>query len=710
MPDDHTAPLFEVDDLWVGFGDQGGGSVVRGVSASLAAGESLGVVGESGSGKSVTFLAALGLLPGNGFIRSGEVRLDGTDLVRQSRTARRRHLGRDLAMIFQNPMTALNPVLSIGAQIIESLRAHEPSLSKADAWQRAVDLLERVGITQPARRAAQYPHEFSGGMCQRAMIAIAIANKPRVLVADEPTTAVDVTLQAQILELLDELASETGMGTVLISHDLGVIAQQTDQVLVMYGGQVMERGATDQVLSDPRHPYTQGLLSCRPSLHRPRALVPIAGAPPDPTTLDEGCPFVERCPIGRADQKCRDVTPALVPHDGRPTACHHAGEVAFGTDGGGEEQEGEAAPAPEPSVERALMVGGQLRCEFGGRGLFGRRRDAVVAVDGVDVELRPGETLGVVGESGSGKSTVARLMMRLVAPTSGTLLLAGDDITAARGRHLRGLRDRVQIVFQDPFNSVNPKLTVADNAADPLRIKGVGKAERRRRVSDLFEEVGLPARLMGRMPHELSGGQLQRVGIARALSVDPEVLILDEPVSALDVSVQAQILNLLRDLQQRRGLSYLFISHDMAVVKYLAHRVAVMYLGRVVELGATDDVLNSPRHPYTVGLLEAVPDLDREPDDVGPTLQGEQGAREAQLTGCRFLPRCPAAVDDCAVLDPALTPIGDHQVACLVRAREAGVEPLVIGAPASEQGTRQEEPRQAADGSGEERAGHGHAN
>lgn len=650
--------LLRIDDLSVDFGAI---PAVRGVTMQVAVGETLGVVGESGSGKSVTWLAALGLLGPGGRISSGSVYVGGRDVTTLEVDARRGLLGKDLAMVFQNPTASLNPVISIGAQIAEALRIHDRSMSRKAARAQAIELLDRVGITRPAQRADQYPHEFSGGMCQRAMVAIAIANQPTVLVADEPTTAVDVTVQAQLLALLRDVRANAAGAAVLISHDLGVIAQSTDRVAVMYGGRVMEEGTTREVLADPRHPYTQGLLSCRPRLSGGGLLAPIPGQPPSSFGPDAGCPFQPRCPIGRDDERCATETPPLATHDGRALACHHPGTTAFSASPVGDEQ-----PSPEPSAA-PLLAAKSARVEFGSRRLIGRRGGTVRAVDDVDLDLHPGRALGLVGESGSGKSTLARMLIRLVNPDRGAIVFDGVDITSSGRRALRPLRDRVQVVFQDPFHSLNPQLSVGDNAAEPLRLRGMPTRQRKATVLERFAEVGLAPEHYDRLPTELSGGQLQRVGIARALSVSPDLLVLDEPVSALDVSVQAQILNLLRDLKAKHDLAYLFISHDMSVVRYLCDDVAVMYLGRIVEQAPTEQLFTDPAHPYTRGLLAAIPEVTAtaHPTDL---ITGELVQAAEVTEGCRFRPRCHLAEDRCAVDDPRLERIGpDRSVACVVR-------------------------------------------
>jgi peptide/nickel transport system ATP-binding protein len=660
-------PLFELDNLRVAF--RGGGPevrAVRGISLAINNGETVGVVGESGSGKSVTFLAALGLAAPNAAV-AGNVRLEGRELLALPARQRRAMLGEAMAMVFQNPVASLDPVMSIGDQLGEAIRTHHPDLNRQELARRVVALLDRVGITDPEHRARQYPHEFSGGMCQRVVIATAIANQPKVLVADEPTTAVDVTIQAQLLSLLREVSEGLNGASILVTHDLGVVAENTQRVVVMYGGRVMEEGPTREVLDSPQHPYTQGLLSCHPGLDTDVLLQPIPGNPPDPASLGDGCPFAARCPIGQAERRCHEVTPELVIRNGRLSACHFSGQQAF-------------VPLPQVTGTStqvavregdALLRGDQVRVEFRGRGLSrARRRAALVAVDDVDVTLRPGETLALVGESGSGKSTLAHTLIRLVDSEAGRIYFDSQDITHAGRRSLREMRDHVQVVFQDPYTSLNPTLTVGANAAEPLRVRGIGARARTARVAELFEEVGLSPNLTDRLPGELSGGQLQRVGIARALSVDPEVLVLDEPVSALDVSIQAQILNLLVRLQKSRNLAYLFISHDMAVVRYMAHRVAVMYLGRIVELGPARQVLGNPVHPYTEGMIAAVPTLHPRTGELERAgLTTEQSRQALTHGGCRFEPRCRLRTDACRTTDPQLVDVAPaHQVACIVRA------------------------------------------
>jgi peptide/nickel transport system ATP-binding protein len=595
-------PILQLDRLAVGFGPGGfRAPAVRNVSLAAHRGATLGIVGESGSGKSASLLGPFGLLPSSGKVVGGRAFFLGRDLVAMSSAERRSLLGSEVGFVFQNPVASLNPVLSVGQQIAEALKLHDRSLRNRHALRKAAELLGEVGIGDSVRRIYQYPHEFSGGMCQRVMIAMALANRPKLLIADEPTTAVDVTIQAQILSLLRALRSQVSGAVILVSHDLGVIAENTDEVVVMYAGEVMEAGPTHEVLSNPQHPYTQGLLSCRPSATGRRRLIPIPGQPASAATNGKGCPFVDRCPRGRNDPHCRSVHPLLIASVGSRAACHYAGVSAFASPG---------ADAPVPTLTRSgspLMDLEEINVDFPMRRKLGQRRRYIRAVDHVSLRMHRGEALGIVGESGSGKSTLARVLMCLTQPTSGRVIFDGKEITRLRRSELTSFRNRVQMVFQDPFGSLDPHLSVGDNAAEPLRIRGVPAAERRRRVLARFAEVGLQEEHYDRDTQALSGGQLQRVGIARALVLDPDVLVMDEPVSALDVSIQAQILNLLLDLKQRRNLSYVFISHDMSVVRYLCDRVAVMHQGRIVEAAAADDIFDRPSQAYTRRLLDAVP-------------------------------------------------------------------------------------------------------
>ncbi|MFD5726606.1 dipeptide ABC transporter ATP-binding protein [Streptomyces sp. NPDC058368] len=599
-----TAPeLLEVRDLGVEFTAPDGSPLraVRGVSFTLRRGETLAVVGESGSGKSTTALALNRMLPGTGRITTGTVRLDGRDLAAADEAELRAVRGARIGMVFQDPMTALNPVLTAGRHIEEALRAHG-NHDKAARRARAVELLDRVGIPDPHRRADDHPHQFSGGQRQRILIAMALAGEPDVLLADEPTTALDATVQDQILTLLGDLNRETGTALVLITHNMGVVARACERVLVMYGGTVVEDGPTAEVLTRPRHPYTAGLLAAVPRLATPSGtrLTGIPGSPPDLTLLGDGCAFAERCTL--AEDRCRTATPPLarVAGDVRVACLPAAGRT-------------EPLPAPAPPVRIDRPAPGAVVLEadgltktYGGRGA---RRRGVPALDGVSLTLREGETLGIVGESGSGKSTLARVLAHAHTADDGTLRLRGEDVTRPSRRALHAVRRQVQMVFQDPYASLNPRMTVGEIVAEPLVAFGIGDREaRRERVAELLELAGLDPAVAGRHPRSFSGGQRQRIGIARALAPAPTVLICDEPVSALDVSVQAQITGLLTDLQRDLGLSLVFIAHDLAVVRQISHRIAVMHRGRVVETGTADEVCEHPRDPYTRALLAAAPE------------------------------------------------------------------------------------------------------
>ncbi|MGH8793173.1 MAG: dipeptide ABC transporter ATP-binding protein [Stackebrandtia sp.] len=697
------ATALSIKDLTVEFTTPAG--VVRavdGVSYDVAAGETLGVVGETGSGKSVTVLAALGLLSASNIRRiSGQALLDGVDMLAKPDAELRRMLGRDVAMIFQDPISALNPVQRVGDQIAETLRVHDRSLSARAARARVVELLELVGVPNPDGRCDAYPHQFSGGMCQRAVIATAIANQPKVLIADEPTTALDVSVQAQILDVLRVAAEETGAATVLITHDLGVVAETADRVCVMYGGRVVETGAIHPIFARPQHPYTAALLASLPRLDvAADQLAPIPGQPPDLIQLPQGCGFAPRCAVGKDRAQCTEHKPPLLALEKGSSACHfpelakgskeHSPELAKGSKEHGPElakgiekhspdeaavfprADDSASAAPrETSVTQdgvAVLDVREAEKRFPIRtGVFARASGWVHAVDRVSLEIKPGRTLGLVGESGCGKSTLARMLLRLIDASGGDITIAGSDLVGAGRSELRRIRRQVQMVYQDPFASLNPRLSVGDNVAEPLRLAGgFSRPERRARVRDLFDRVGLRPEHVDRFPAEFSGGQRQRVAIARALALRPRLLILDEPVSALDVSVQAQVLNLLSDLQRESGMAYLFVSHDLSVVRQVADEVAVMYLGRIAETGDVDSIYERSRHPYTRALLASVPI----PDPVGresrkrAPLGGDVPSPADPPSGCRFRTRCPMAETRCAEEEPVLRTVDGVLTAC----------------------------------------------
>ncbi|MFE6771993.1 dipeptide ABC transporter ATP-binding protein [Streptomyces fimicarius] len=599
--------LLEVRDLGVDFTGPDGSPLhaVRNLSFTLRRGETLAVVGESGSGKSTTALALTRMLPGTGRIATGSVLLDGQDLAAATDEELRAVRGARIGMIFQDPMTALNPVLSVGRHLDEVLRAHggERGRRARDARRaRAVDLLDRVGIPEPHRRIDDHPHQFSGGQRQRILIAMALAGEPDILLADEPTTALDATVQEQILTLLADLNRETGTALVLITHNMGVVARSCARVLVMYGGTVVEDGPTAEVLTRPRHPYTAGLLAAVPRLSAPSGtrLTGIPGAPPDLALLGDGCAFAARCTL--VEDRCRTGTPPLVElTDGVRAACLPAAGRT------------EPLPAPPPPARIDRPAPGALVLEAEGLVKTYRRRGVrgagFTALDRVSLTLAEGETLGIVGESGSGKSTLARVLAHAHPADGGTLRLRGEDVTRPSRRALHAVRRQVQMVFQDPYASLNPRMTVGQIVAEPLIAFGLGdRDEREARVAELLTLAGLDPAVADRHPRSFSGGQRQRIGIARALAPGPSVLICDEPVSALDVSVQAQIVGLLTDLQRDLGLALVFIAHDLAVVRQVSHRIAVMHRGRIVETGSADEVCEHPQDPYTRALLAAAPE------------------------------------------------------------------------------------------------------
>lgn len=658
---------------------------VNGVSFDIEPAEVFALVGESGSGKSVSMLSVMGLVPQPPGIVEGSITFEGRELLGTSRREMNAIRGKDIGMVFQDPMSSLNPVHPIGRQIAESLRLHS-DISRKAALERAIDLLDRVGIPNARRRANDYPHEFSGGMRQRVMIAIALTCNPRLLIADEPTTALDVTVQRQIVTLVKELQSELGMSVVWITHDLGVVAEIADRVAVMYGGRILETGDAGDLYANSQHPYTSGLLQSIPRTDTPITewLPEIPGTPRPITTAVTGCSFASRCP--EVDDHCTSALPELVPV-GRPThrsACIHQDKIEDGAELWPAIEHGhtETADIEDPIVEiDDLAV--HFPIHRGGRK---NRNKKVRAVDGVSLNVYPGRTLGIVGESGCGKSTLGLTLVGLNDPTSGEVHIDGEVLEPGAGRHRRA----IQMIFQDPFASMNPGMRVTDVIVEPLRIHGIGTKDDRAEVAaSLLEKVGLRREDGHRHPHEFSGGQRQRIAIARALAADPRVIVCDEPVSALDVSVQAQIVNLLRETQQDTGVALVFIAHDLAVVRHVSQEIAVMYLGKVVERAPRELIYDEPLHPYTQALLDAVPIPDPHTEiDLKPSLQGDLPDPADPPRGCRFHTRCPIAVEGlCDDEQPDLREVGPERwVACHLVDVPIPLEVVVAGLGPGTQG------------------------
>jgi len=714
---------------------------VGNIDMRVEAGETLGIVGESGCGKSMTGLSIMGLLPPGGSIVGGSIKLDGRELVGLRQEELRQVRGNEIAMIFQDPLTSLDPTKTIGYQVAEPVRLHR-GVSKSDAMDRAMEVLSLVGLPKPKERLGDYPHQLSGGLRQRVMIAMALANEPKLLIADEPTTALDVTIQAQILALLKDLKERLGMAMLLITHDMGVIAGHADRVNVMYAGRVVETAEVHELFTEMHHPYTQALLASIPQLDQDasKALHAIPGLPPDLSHPPQGCRFAARC--SRASDKCRTDEPSLSgktyehrfscwhPVDG-PLALAvigASGPDAASTGLAGSDTEsmreasasdkvGLADDAPladvasasrqvpeETRQAEAIVVAAGLEVTADGRlevaarkveavaangdgiapllelrhlvkefpitagAVLQRKVGAVHAVSDVSFSVPAGTTFGLVGESGCGKTTIGKLIVALEKPNSGSVTLAGVDVSKLRGGDLRRKRRDLQLMFQDPHSSLDPRMRVGAIIGEPLAIQHLGgKRAQRDRVFELLGEVGLPRTAVERYPHEFSGGQRQRIGLARALTLNPRLIVADEPVSALDVSIRAQVLNLMKRLQSTHGLTYVVISHDLAVVKYMADQIGVMYLGKLVELGSGQDIYERAAHPYTAGLIATipVPKPTAERAKKGAAIRGELPSPVNPPSGCRFRTRCPFAQERCAAEEPMLRSFGPgHVAAC----------------------------------------------
>jgi len=672
MPYKIPNTLLDVKGLstWFGSSEQPF-RVVDEIGFEIRRGETFALLGESGCGKSMTALSLMQLVPSPaGRIVSGRVLFQGNDLLQYSEQQMRGIRGQRMAMIFQEPMTSLNPVLTIGEQIAEVLRL-QPQADRNQKKIRAevVSTLAAVGIPDPGRRLNDYPHQLSGGMKQRVMIAIALAARPDLLIADEPTTALDVTIQAQVLDLLKDIQQQTGMAILLITHDLGIVADRVDRLAVMYAGQIIEQATREQFFSASAHPYSRKLFAALPNMHkRDTQLETIRGNVPPLDTVFTGCRFVDRCEQAHAPCE-KEIPDWHTLADGHRVRCHlYAGQASV--------DESVFASSREPIVtenraaQPVIMQARDLKVHFPIRkGLLKRIVGQVYAVDGIDLNLHQGQTLALVGESGCGKTTAGKALLQLIRPTQGSVQLQEQELTALKGKALRRLRAHFQIIFQDPFSSLNPRMMVGEILQEGMRAQHMVSSHQQREamIDKLLQQVGMPLDAKYRYPHEFSGGQRQRISIARALAVKPDVIVCDEPTSALDVSVQAQTLNLLKKLQVEMGISYLFITHNISVVEYLAHEIAVMYLGRIVEKGPAEKVLSSAKHPYTQALLSAVPVIGRDSDRQREVirLEGELPSPIYPPQGCHFHPRCPQAMDECRKIYPAVSLLDEgYEVRC----------------------------------------------
>ncbi len=682
-------PVLEVEGLRTEFRLKSANVVaVDDVSFHVDGGECVGVVGESGCGKTTIGLSIMKLLPNVGHVVGGSIKLLGQDLAPLGEKEMCKIRGNQVGMVFQDPLTSLNPTMTIGDQIAESVRLHQGA-SKKEGRSRALEVLRMVEMPNPSGRLDAYAHELSGGLRQRVMIAMALVCTPKLLIADEPTTALDVTIQAQILDLLDRLRQDLDMSVILITHDMGVIAERADRVLVMYAGRIAEGAPTTELFTRMRHPYSEALLASVAKLDQDPSvrLVSISGLPPDLSKPIDHCRFAARCRYAQPD--CRESEPELLQAEDSEqhhvARCFHQVGVDPVTIANRPEAVAKAADL-NVKVDEVALARQQVRADSLDRApvlvevdhvvkefavtsgaLVQRKLGTVKAVSDVSLTIRSGETFGLVGESGCGKTTIGRMVVALESPTSGALRFGDEDIVGLSGEALRRRRRDMQMMFQDPYASLDPRMRVGSILREPLTVQRIGtRDEQRRHVMRMLDEVGLPARSAELYPHEFSGGQRQRIGLARALALEPKLIVADEPVSALDVSIQAQILNLLKELQERHGLTYLFISHDLAIVKYMADRIGVMYLGKLVEIGPARDIYARTAHPYTKALIDTIPVADpTQREHRGRHIHGELPSPLDPPSGCRFRTRCPFAQEVCAEEEPPLRPFGEgHLAAC----------------------------------------------
>jgi peptide/nickel transport system ATP-binding protein len=665
--------LLDIQHLKVDFTMKGRDlTAIKDVSIHIKVGETICIVGESGSGKSVTSKAIMRLIDyENGKISNGSIVLDGMDLTQLAQKKLRSIRGKKVAMIFQEPMAAFDPVFTIGSQIIETILENK-QYTKRQAKERALYLLNRVGISDAEIRLKQYPNELSGGMLQRAMIAMALACGPDLLIADEPTTALDVTIQAQILQLLQELKKEFGMSILLITHDMGVAAEMADRIIVMYAGRIVEHATAAQLFELPHHPYTRGLLQSITTMEsdRSKKLYAIKGTIPGLADELSGCQFHPRCPF--ATDLCSKELPPLVEVNDRDTACWHAREILQPEKGKQPIEETKAVVLSEKedirkqSGEPLFKVQELSKYYPISKNVFSRSQSSIRAVDNVSFTIEKGETFGLVGESGSGKSTLGRVLLQLEKLTSGKVIFGGQDLSLLGAKELREKRKDMQVIYQDPYGSVNPRWKVGDIIGEPLRVhESLSVKEMNERVQELLEIVGLNKSGYDRYPHEFSGGQRQRIAIARAIALNPQFILADEAVSALDVSVQAQIVNLLQDLQRERNLTYLFIAHGLNIVRHISNRIGVMYLGQLVEMADSEELFLHPAHHYTKGLIDSIPVANPAYVRERISIQGEIPSPANPPSGCRFHTRCPAATARCREEQPQFREVTKgHWAAC----------------------------------------------